>query len=108
LKTWAKAKLSQEGVDALKSVYPSLFSEIQNKLMDKVTSLQTLLPYKDRLQLSVFFEIPMESLMKPEMVKKLQTTFMQPEELPKPRGSVSNLEMHAAGTLTPVQKIEAR
>lgn len=71
--------ISREGVETLKTIYPNFYQEIQRHILGKATELKEELPYRDRLQLSIFFGVPIERAMQPDFIRTLQGSFSQPQ-----------------------------
>jgi hypothetical protein len=70
--------VSREGVEALKVVYPRLYEEIGRQIMDRVTSMDEPLPYRDRLQLGILFDVPTDETLTPEFIRGMQEQFATP------------------------------
>lgn len=71
---FANGELSPEGAEALRVLYPATFSKFQEHIAANLGVLQEKLSFADQNQLSVLFQIPVNSLMEPRMVKALQAT----------------------------------
>jgi hypothetical protein len=65
-------RVSREGVEALKVVYPKLFGEVVSTLTEHLTELKQDLPYPKRLQLSVLFDVPVDSAVEPKFIAYMQ------------------------------------
>lgn len=72
-----KGRLSRESVDAIRDVYPRLYSQIQAKLIEEAGRMRKTAPYQKRVQLGVLFDVPTDASMTPEMFATLQATFAQ-------------------------------
>jgi hypothetical protein len=66
--------LSLEGVEAIKTVYPKLYSQMTSALMEELTNLKHDLPFQKRLQLATFFDQPVDQASTPEFIAKMQAT----------------------------------
>lgn len=82
----ARRQLAPEGVEAISRVYPSLYSAIRTNLAEKLTTHKERLDYQTRLQLSQFFQIPLESSVKPASISALQSQFQGQQNLPSRQG----------------------
>jgi hypothetical protein len=90
-------RISHEGVEALKEVYPTLYSKLQDKIVDGLQTSGHDLPYNRRVQLGSLFGIAADDSMLPQNVLSLQANFgQQPtqdgsqEPVIKPRGGGMN------------------
>jgi uncharacterized protein YjiS (DUF1127 family) len=70
--------LSIEAVETLKTVYPALFTEAQQRILTRAADLKEPLPYHRRVQLSVLFDMPMDGSQTPEGAAFLQSTYQPP------------------------------
>jgi hypothetical protein len=80
--TWERfeqehAMISLEAADALRNVYPQLFSQAQQRVMQQITDNQTTtkVPYKTRVSMSLFYQIPLDSALEPENLKITQSVY---------------------------------
>jgi hypothetical protein len=64
--------LAREGVEAVQTVYPRLYQEMQSSLMEEMTSLKENIPYQKRLQLATFFGTPTDASGAPDFVAYMQ------------------------------------
>lgn len=69
--------LTREHVEALKTVYPEIYSQMQQKLMEAV-SAGAQLPYAKKLQLGILLDVPADSSLQPENLLQLQQTIAIP------------------------------
>lgn len=84
-----KGTLRRESVEAVKTIYPKLFSQIQNKITDHLMKNPTQVPYSSRLKLSMLMELPLGDELLPQNIQYLQDNFIQQNETsPKPSGKV--------------------
>lgn len=68
-------RLSREGVESLRAVYPSMYRQIQSHVMDRVTAMQakgTPISYARRVELGTLLGIPTDWSLTPEGVQTLQ------------------------------------
>jgi len=72
LEDLSRGTISPEQVETLKVVYPKIYDTIVRELTENVTELQTKLPYDRRIQLSTFFDIPVDASMQPAFIGEIQ------------------------------------
>lgn len=70
-------KMTSEDAEALRTVYPEIYGEIQDQLMAKLPELRENLPFEKRLMLSIYFEKPIDPSMDPETMKILQGNYAE-------------------------------
>ena len=70
----AAGRLSPQTVEATKAVYPETFNAVREELISRMSEMGKM-PYSQRVQLSVLFEMPLDSTMRPETIAALQATF---------------------------------
>lgn len=70
----AAGRLSPQTVEATKAVFPETFSAVREQLINRMDEMGKM-PYARRVQLSVLFETPLDSTMRPETVAALQASF---------------------------------
>jgi hypothetical protein len=106
LSDMAGGRLTTEAVEALREVYPETYREIQMGLVERLAELQDKLPYEKRLQVSILFGVPVDSSMRPEMVRTLQSTFAsEPNTEGGTRPPRADLGDVKAPTATQAQKL---
>jgi hypothetical protein len=67
-------RLSHESAEALRAVYPNLFSQLRDKTMEFISE-NPKLPYNKKLQLGVLLDIPTDESLLPQNVLGLQSMF---------------------------------
>ena len=72
--------ITREGIDVLKNVYPTMYSEVVQGIMESLTELKQDLPYQKRLQLSLFFDIPIDSATDPKFIAQMQASHAQAQQ----------------------------
>lgn len=72
-------KVSREGVEALKAVYPKMYQEIQLGIAARVGELNEKLVYSDRIQLGILFDVATDASLDPSFVMNMQSNFSQEE-----------------------------
>lgn len=82
--------ISREQVEAVKAVYPKLYSVMQGRLMEEVAKLPRELPYSTRVALSVLFEVPLDASMQPAAIRGFQASYTPAEKAGAPRPTPLN------------------
>jgi hypothetical protein len=77
---------TRETVDAIKKIYPVQYAQVVTTIAGKIPELQKLLPYKEQINLSVLFGVPVHYTMEPSFVATMKMISMQPGpgEMPPP------------------------
>jgi hypothetical protein len=69
-----RGTVNHEQVEALRVVYPSIYNEIVSTLVENIPTIEDKLGYKERVQLSILFDVPVEQLAKDSAINKLQAS----------------------------------
>lgn len=72
LEDLAKGHVTLEGAETLRVVYPALFAEAQQTLLQHAVEFQKTLPYPRRVMISIMFNVPIDGTMTPEHRQFLQ------------------------------------
>lgn len=75
-----KGKLSRDAVHAIKNVYPAIYADMQQQVMDEVLDMREMgkqLPYRDRMQLGILFEVPVDPTLSPRLIEFMQQSYQQ-------------------------------
>jgi hypothetical protein len=83
LKSLRAGMLTVEEVDALREVYPRMYERIVVAIAEQVPELREKLPYKEQVQLSILFGVPVSATMEPEFVMTMAAIDAAP---PMPMG----------------------
>lgn len=94
--------LSIEGVETLRTVYPRLYQEAQQRILVKAQDQKEPLPYARRVQLSVMFEMPFDDSQTAESAQFLQASY-QPQPPPQ-----APTPMQGAPTITADVRMSTR
>ncbi len=103
--------VSQEGVETLKVVYPKLYDYVKRKVIERVSEAETPPPYRDRISLSILFDVPLDPTMRPDfiaMIKAQHDAQQQQQPLQQGGGSGSAQSKYAAAMMTPSQRLLER
>jgi len=73
----SQGRLSREGVSALSAVYPKLYAQLQNDVMERLVDLDQRgeldsMPYQQRLLLGTLLQIPADASQHPDMIAAIQ------------------------------------
>lgn len=82
--------LKAEQVDALKTVYPQIYSEVSQALVSHMTNQPEPVPYQTRLKLGTWFGAPTTKELSPQYLQASQAAFAPPaQEQPQGGGKPS-------------------
>ena len=65
--------MTPQGVEVLKAVYPSIYTELQHKLIEKISTTKQEFPYEKRLQANLLFGLPSDYSLTPKAITSLQS-----------------------------------
>lgn len=77
-----KGTLTREHVEALQAVYPAIYSNLRQEILDAATGPDADMSYNKKLQLGILFNVPTDASMEPQNIAGLQANFM-PQNDPK-------------------------
>ncbi len=80
LKDFGKGKLTLEGTEALKVVYPNMYANLQSAVMEYISTNEDNVPYKDKIRLGILLDTPTDASLIPENVIALQGMFSSQEQ----------------------------
>lgn len=70
--------------EAIREVYPSLYAEAQQTLMDSIIETRESQPFDRRIELSLMFEVATDETMRPQFLSQLQAGYVGDEEIQEP------------------------
>ena len=73
--------MTPEDAEVLKSVYPALYSDVRESVMDRAAVMRATLPYGKRLMLSILLDVPVDPALTPEA----QSVYQRPPAMPAPQ-----------------------
>ena len=76
--------LSLEHAEALREVYPDMYADLQQRVMDAMIEAESI-PYQARIQAGVLFGQPADASMFPEMVLMTQQALAAPSQPQQPQ-----------------------
>ena len=105
-----RGRISREGVEALKAVYPRMYGQAQGAVMAAIATRTKPLSYEQEKQLAVLLDIPISPLFEPGTMAAIQATYA-PVPAPPPMGqggaSLKPFDV-AKETLTLSQRLAAK
>jgi hypothetical protein len=73
LEDLAEDRVTPEAAEALRVVYPSVYGELQRRLIERAPELQEGMAYQRRVQLGLLFQVPTDPSLTPEALQYLQS-----------------------------------
>lgn len=67
--------ISLEAAEALQKVYPQLFAQAQQRLMQQAAQSQANIPYSKRVHLSLVYKLPLDAALDPDRLIRTQAVF---------------------------------
>ena len=90
----AEGRLTPEGVETLRAVYPGIFEQIKAKAIERIADEKAPIGYDKRLQMGILLGIPTDKTLNPQFIASMQSTFgttkpggAQAPEAPSPAGA---------------------
>jgi hypothetical protein len=71
----ADGSVTPEDAEAMRTVYPEMFHDIQQQILEQLPTLRATLPYQRRLAFSVFSGVPVDPALDPAVLSRLQASF---------------------------------
>jgi hypothetical protein len=105
--------LSLQAVEAVSSVYPDLYSEMKQEMVEKLTKQKKPVKYQTRLMLSLFMGQDMDGSTSPQAIMSNQAAIMGPSQqqdnqpVKTTQGGLENIDS-ADRMLTPMQRTAGR
>lgn len=81
----AAGKISREGVEALRTVYPALYSEMQARLKEQIAERKEPLTYAQKTQLAIVLGVPADQSFAPKNIQAVQAA-LTPAPAPQQPG----------------------
>jgi hypothetical protein len=80
-------EVTKEAVEALQAVYPAFYTELKQRVMDRLTEVPDQLDYRKRVALSQVLGMPLDASMRPaRILAAQQINAVAPKGPPRPRG----------------------
>ena len=85
LKELERGTLTREHVEALQAVYPNIYQQLQQSVINQIQEKPESLNYNRKIQLGILLNIPTDSSLLPQNILGLQSQFgpQQPNESPQ-------------------------
>lgn len=74
LKDLETNRLTPEGVEALKRVYPKIYEQVREEITTHLIAQKSPLPYAKRVELGVLFDVPTDATLDPEFLQAIAAT----------------------------------
>lgn len=102
--------LSHEAVEAMKAIYPKIYEEMRMEIVGNLGEIRKTLPYEDRIQLSILFDMPVDPTMQPEFIAIVQAHQIKasPGMMAQPNVQRANERFDPAEHMTTAQRLEAK
>lgn len=72
-----KGRMTIEQAETIKTVFPEMYQETVQNIMEELPKLKEELPYQKKLQLGILFGIPTDPSLKPEFIAQMQVSHAQ-------------------------------
>lgn len=82
LESLKRGTLTVDEVEALKNCYPKIYEGIVVQLAEQIPQLREDLPYRERVQLSILFGVPVDATMEPNFLAAIQAVSAPPAGMP--------------------------
>lgn len=83
-----QAMLSLEAADALRTVYPQLFSQAQQRVIERLSETPKNIPYRTRVQMTLLYQLPFDAALSPDNLKISQSVYERKVAIPPPGAPV--------------------
>jgi hypothetical protein len=80
--------LSLEAAEALRAVYPQLFAQAQQRVMERLAESPKSIPYRQRVQMSLLYKLPFDAALDPDNLKITQSVYERKMAAPPPGAPV--------------------
>lgn len=80
------AMLSLEAADALQNVYPQLFQQAQQRVIQKIAEANGTIPYRTRVQMTLLYKLPFDAALSPDSLQISQSVYER-KPMPSPDAS---------------------
>ena len=84
--------LSTEGLEAVRAVYPDVYSHMQSSLADQINNAPNV-PYNRKIQLSALLGQDMAGTLNPRLGMMAQSTYQQASGMPAPEQTVKPMKI---------------
>lgn len=77
-----QAMLSLEAAEAMRTVYPQLFSQAQQRVQERLAESPKSIPYRQRVQMSLLYKLPFDVALSPDNLKISQSVYERKVPIP--------------------------
>ncbi len=84
-----KDLVSLESADILRNAYPRLFQEALRRAVERAGETEAKIPYRTRLQMTLFYKLPFESALEPENIQITQSVYERKPSSPALPGAAA-------------------
>jgi hypothetical protein len=67
-------RVKPQTVEAVQAVYPKLYADIRDGILEQLDAAEVTPPYRARLSLGILFDLPTDSALEPEFLQMLQAS----------------------------------
>lgn len=112
LRDLAKGMLTRETVEAVERVYPKMYEQIVLSIAEQIPALRDELPYKEKINLSTLFQLPVDRTMEPRFYQTMQMIAAAPppeaaQQSKSAAGAVWGKMKAGQVALTETQRVQA-
>lgn len=100
----ARGRVSPEEVEVLKELYPRIYIQLQNSVLDGIIEGGVKLSYRQKVELATLFDIPTDYTLRGDFIARMQATINQ-DEGGRPKGSESTNTREIKINLRPEETI---
>lgn len=86
----ADGSITPEEVDTLKNVYPEIFNKLKTEVVSTLVESGKKVPYDKRIAIGTIFGVPTDPSLEPEMINRLQESFVEKDEGGRPVGATDS------------------
>lgn len=106
LEDLAAGQLSREGVEVLRTLYPSMYQAVQAQMLDHLSELRQGLKYEQRTQLTLLLGVPIDPSNRPEVLRSIQAMYQTQTQQKQQQGGSGSSSQIAQLYQTQAQKNE--
>jgi hypothetical protein len=77
--------LTPESVEAVRTIYPDIYAQMSQKIIDKMATVKKPISYQAKLQISTLLGIPISSALGPQFIQSMQGNIQPEQQEQKPR-----------------------
>ncbi len=77
-----RSLMTLENAQAMRAVYPKLFQLAQLRMLEQSAQIKQTVPYRKRMEMSAFYDVPLDSSLQPDNVQIIQSAYERRPEVP--------------------------